>query len=73
MKFKGESLRALLFFLVRHFYTYCKLIYMGTEYTILFAPNVGGLAIIRDDEQVWAISDEEIDTLIKMLEEEKGS
>ncbi len=46
---------------------------MGTEYTILFAPNVGGLAIIRDDEQVWAISDEEIDTLIKMLEEEKGS
>ncbi len=46
---------------------------MGTEYTILFAPNVGGLAIIRDGEQVWAISDEEIDTLIKMLEQEKGS
>ncbi len=46
---------------------------MGTEYTVLFAPNVDGLAIIKDGEQVWRISNEEIDTLIKMLEEAKES
>jgi hypothetical protein len=44
---------------------------MGTEYTILFAPNVGGLAIIKDGEQVLTISNEEIDKLIEMLTEEK--
>jgi hypothetical protein len=44
---------------------------MGTEYTVLFAPNVGGLAIIKDGEQVLTISNEEIDKLIEMLTEEK--
>jgi hypothetical protein len=44
---------------------------MGTEYTILFAPNVNGLAIIKDGEQVLTISNEEIDKLIDMLKEEK--
>jgi len=44
---------------------------MGTEYTVLFAPNVGGLAIIKDGEQVLTISNEEIDKLIEMLKEEK--
>lgn len=44
---------------------------MGTEYTILFAPNVNRLAIIKDGEQVLSISNEEIDKLIDMLKEEK--
>lgn len=44
---------------------------MGTEYTIFFAPNVGGLAIIKDGNQVDYLSDEEIDKLIEMLKEEK--
>jgi len=45
---------------------------MGTEYEILFAPNVGAIAIIKDECQVCTISDEEIDTLIKMLQDLKG-
>lgn len=44
---------------------------MGTEYQILFAPNVGAIAIIRDNEQVDYLTDEEIDRLVEMLKELK--
>lgn len=44
---------------------------MGTEYQILFAPNVGGVAIIRDGKQVDYLTDEEIDRLVEMLKELK--
>ena len=44
---------------------------MGTEYQVLFAPNVGHIAFIKDGEQVREISNEEVDKLIEMLKEFK--
>lgn len=42
---------------------------MGTEYQILFAPNTGDVAIIKDGEQVTYLDEEEIDRLVEMLRE----
>jgi hypothetical protein len=44
---------------------------MGTEYQVLFSPNVGYIGFIKDGEQVMEISNEEVDKLIEMLKEFK--
>ena len=44
---------------------------MGTEYQVLFAPNVGHIAFTKAGEQVREISNVEVDKLIEILKEFK--
>ena len=66
-----RELRLSLLFIYKQLITNLKISIMGTEYQVLFAPNVGHIAFIKDGEQVREISNEEVDKLIEMLKEFK--